>query len=274
MDDDAYYCNKELVQLLIFDAKVTNSSYGNWAFTDEFERNLIQKYNSTLRFVATMSGLTRWQFIYGETEIDSDDEFGDFHKTAIEETWYKSAILQHLIDPESFVYSVPHYDDPVENSELQVTASYAIFPRDGGLEAPACVVGFQLSHSAMIQRFAGITAEDHVRICFLYCYNNEQTNKLLFYQCNGCVPTCNSDDVSCYVIDSNAYVLLSDNNNDTGKFFGEIAGAVMVAMVEKELFKQIEVYDYQALCKVDENDGSFASALRTVSLNLNTCFFI
>lgn len=162
LGDDAYYCNKELVQLLIFDAKVTNSSYGNWAFSDEFERNLIQKYNATLRFVATMSGLTRWQFIYGENEIDSDAEFGDYHTTAIDETWYKSAILQHLIDAESFVYSVPHYDDPVENSELQITASYAIFPRDGGFEAPACVVGFQFSHSAMIQRFASITAEDQV----------------------------------------------------------------------------------------------------------------
>ncbi|KAL5289197.1 CACNA2D4.2 family protein [Megaselia abdita] len=242
LNDDAYYCNKELVQLLIFDAKVTNSSYGNWAFIDEFERNLIQKYNATLRFVATMSGLTRWQFIYGETEIDSDVEFGDYHTTAIDETWYKSAILQHLIDAESFVYSVPHHDDPVENSELQITASYAIFPRDGGLEAPACVVGFQFSHSAMIQSFASITAKD---------------------LCNGCIPTCNSDDVSCYVIDSNAYVLLSDSNNDTGKFFGDIAGAVMEAMVEKELFKQIEVYDYQALCKVEENDGSFASILRS-----------
>lgn len=113
-----------------------------------------------------MSGLTRWQFIYGETEIESDREFGDYHTTAIDETWYKSAILQHLIDAESFVYSAPHYDDPVENSELQITASHAIFPKDGGNEAPGCVVGFQFSHSAMIQRFASITSEDHVG--FLY----------------------------------------------------------------------------------------------------------
>lgn len=88
---------------------------------------------------------------------------------------------------------------------------------------------------------------------------------LVLFKCDGCISNCNEDDVSCYVIDNNAYVLLSDNNNDTGKFFGEIAGAVMEAMVEKELYKQIEVYDYQALCKVDENDGSFASMLRSVS---------
>lgn len=110
-----------------------------------------------------MSGLTRWQFLYGETEIENDKEFGDFHKTAVDETWYKSAILQHSIDVDSFVYSVPHYDDDKENSELQVTASYAIFPRDGGLEAPACVVGFQFSHSSMSDRFLNITGDDLVR---------------------------------------------------------------------------------------------------------------
>lgn len=72
MDNEAYYCNKELVQLLIFDAKVTNASYRSWKFESPEEKELIEKYNATLRFVATMSGLTRWQFIFGEVEVDSD----------------------------------------------------------------------------------------------------------------------------------------------------------------------------------------------------------
>lgn len=72
MDKSAYYCNKELVQLLIFDAKVTNTSYRTWEFENEEVQKLIEKYNATLRFVATMSGLTRWQFIFGEVEDESD----------------------------------------------------------------------------------------------------------------------------------------------------------------------------------------------------------
>lgn len=163
LDDDAYYCNKELVQLLIFDAKVTNSSYGEWRFENEEEKRLIERFGADLRFVATMSGLTRWQFIFGEVEVETDREFGDYHKTAIDETWYKSAILQHHEDrTESFVYSVKYYDDPMEDSELKVTASHAIFPRDGGKEAPACVVGFQFSHALMWEQFFAITAVDHV----------------------------------------------------------------------------------------------------------------
>uniref|UniRef100_A0A1A9WBW9 VWFA domain-containing protein n=1 Tax=Glossina brevipalpis TaxID=37001 RepID=A0A1A9WBW9_9MUSC len=237
LNNDVYYCNKELVHLLIFDAKVTNSSYGQWKFENEEEKALIERFGGTLRFVATMSGLTRWQFIYGEVEIDTDREFGDYHTKAIDETWYKSAILQHHEErTESFVYSVKHAKDPDEDSDLKVTASHAIFPRDGGKEAPACVVGFQFSHALMLERFFNITSVDN---------------------CNGCIKTCDSDENECYVIDNNAYIILARNVNHTGKFFGEYQGDVMLAMLEKEIFQSIEVYDYQALCPTGPDQNTF-----------------
>lgn len=84
LDDDAYYCNKELVELLVFDAKVTNESYQTWQFKNEKEQEFVEMYGAQVRFIATMSGLTRWQFIFGEIEVDSDQEFGDYHSSAIE----------------------------------------------------------------------------------------------------------------------------------------------------------------------------------------------
>lgn len=96
--------------------------------------------------------------------MDTDKEFGDYHKFAVDETWYKAAILQHHIDPLSFVYSVPHAsDEKEEGEELKVTASHALFPRDGGLEAPGLVVGFQFSQSLMHKRFMEITSKADVR---------------------------------------------------------------------------------------------------------------
>ncbi|XP_058447088.1 voltage-dependent calcium channel subunit alpha-2/delta-3 isoform X2 [Malaya genurostris] len=237
LDDDAYYCNKELVQLLVFDAKVTNTSFRNWEFENKNEMNIIKMYNATLRFVATMSGLTRWQFIFGEVEVETDNEFGDYHKKAIDETWYKSAILQHKIDPKSFVYSVPHATDDPEGVELKVTASMGIFPRDGGLEAPGCVTGFQFSHELMYERFMEITSKT---------------------TCEGCIETCNSETRDCYVIDNNGYVILSESSNDTGRFFGEIEGAIMQSMVDKDIFTMITVFDLQGLCdyeRVAANDA-------------------
>ena len=150
----------------MFDAKVTNESYGQWKFENEAERELINSYNATLRFVATMSGLTRWQFIHGEVEVDSDKEFGDSYKRAIDETWYRSAVLQHKIDPQSFVYSVPHENTVPVDEPIIVTASHAIFPRDGGLEAPAAVVGFQFSHDLLFDRFNEIISTPTVSLFY------------------------------------------------------------------------------------------------------------
>lgn len=66
LDDDDYFCNKELVQLLVFDAKATDPLYKTWEFKDKDEEILFLRYNASLRFAATMSGLTRWQFVFGE----------------------------------------------------------------------------------------------------------------------------------------------------------------------------------------------------------------
>lgn len=123
---------------------------------------MIERYNASLRFVATMSGLTRWQFIFGEVEVENDREFGDYHTKAIDETWYRAAVLQHKLDPHSFFYSVQHSEDEKEEGGLKVTASMAIFPRDGGLEAPGCVVGFQFSQPTMYERFLEITSKSNV----------------------------------------------------------------------------------------------------------------
>lgn len=91
-------------------------------------------------------------------------EFGDIHNTAVDETWYKAAVLQHETDPESFVYLIPHDAIPDdEDGLLRVSASYAIFPKQGDLEAPGCVVGFKFNHDLMVERFRNITTKDKVQ---------------------------------------------------------------------------------------------------------------
>lgn len=115
-----------------------------------------------------MSGLTRWQFVFGEVEVENDREFGDYHTKAIDETWYRAAVLQHKIDPQSFFYSVQHSEDEKEDGGLKVTASMALFPRDGGMEAPSCVVGFQMSQAAMSNALWDITSKSNVSFHVLF----------------------------------------------------------------------------------------------------------
>lgn len=96
--------------------------------------------------------------------------FGDYYYNAIEETWYKAAVLQHMIDKESLVIAtkLPVLDDsiksppPIENEDgdVIVTASYAIFYRDYKSETPAAVVGFQYLQSNFHDIFFSITGKN------------------------------------------------------------------------------------------------------------------
>lgn len=49
-----------------------------------------------------------------------------------------------------------------QRDDAVVMASHAIFPRDGGMEAPASVVGLQFQHSALFSQFMNITSKTTV----------------------------------------------------------------------------------------------------------------
>lgn len=66
------------------------------------------------------------------------------------------------------------------------------------------------------------------------------------------------------MIDSNGYVVLSERQNDTGRFFGEIEGAVLESMVESGIYKMLTVYDFQALCSEQREKESNAGMLTNV----------
>uniref|UniRef100_H2ZCM8 Voltage-dependent calcium channel alpha-2/delta subunit conserved region domain-containing protein n=1 Tax=Ciona savignyi TaxID=51511 RepID=H2ZCM8_CIOSA len=52
----------------------------------------------------------------------------------------------------------------------------------------------------------------------------------------------------CYIVDNNANVVLSSQNNEVGRFFGEIHGHVMNQLIEAQVFNRIELVDSTAMC--------------------------
>lgn len=74
----------------------------------------------------------------------------------MDETWYKRAVDQHSIEPESFVYSVP-FDIGTSGTPM-ITATHAVFVEHKGHKAPAAVVGVQYLHSTLAKHFINITS--------------------------------------------------------------------------------------------------------------------
>lgn len=107
LDHDDYYCNKELMQLLVFDAKATYHSFRGDYLDDLPPRaqDLAERYGIFLRFIATQSGLTRWHHLKSSVEPEDDVAFGDIHRRAVNEPWYKGAIFQNELDANSISLS-------------------------------------------------------------------------------------------------------------------------------------------------------------------------
>merc|ERR1719228_168564 len=94
------FCDKELVQALVLDGEVTK------IFTDEKSRkDLFKQFGIELSFVATRSGLTRWEEHKEKDQYEReeyDDEFdpdnprephfSEVNNEATDEVWYKRAV--------------------------------------------------------------------------------------------------------------------------------------------------------------------------------------
>ncbi|KAJ8982828.1 hypothetical protein NQ317_010449 [Molorchus minor] len=220
-DKDAYYCDKTLLQSLVLDAMVTEGLEKR-----PFRSHLEDKnqgydiFGLTLSFVATRSGLLRWTNL---TNIDLNaPHFSENNVRAMDETWYKRAVDQHSIEPESFVYSVPfdvgNYGKPL------VTATHAVF------------VEHKRAQSSSSSCWSTISTYDFG--CTLGS--------------SSCRTTCASDKLDCYVLDNNGFIIISENNEHTGRFFGQIDGTIMDSLVQDRIYKKVPVYDYQGACSNDK----------------------
>lgn len=142
---------------------------------------------------------------------------------------------------------------PVHSNEsLLVTASHAVFHKDSSKSAPAAVVGFQFQYNALHTLFDDVTAQCTDPMC----------------------TACTSENLKCFVLDDNAYIVSSKRNlQDAGRFFGSVEGSLTKHLVDNRIYKKIIIYDYQAVCYHNRNPEykdsnyqmvNFAKSLMTV----------
>ncbi|XP_039444988.1 voltage-dependent calcium channel subunit alpha-2/delta-3 isoform X6 [Culex pipiens pallens] len=262
--EHAMFCDRNLMQALVYDAKVTewfsrNTSGGSGNKDEKQGNEFKQRFGITVSFLATHSGLTRWQdhMNFGDESKQAEPDFSETNNRATDEIWYKRAVeLYYNIknrkgadgsgkddgDKNSYVYSVPF--DAGNRNDTLVTASNAIFHADGGKETPVAVVGFQFHHSAMYTLFRNITSQ---------CLHSDPQ----------CEKTCFTGDYQCYVIDNNGFVVISEQLQETGSFFGEVKPAFMQRLIDDGIFKNVTIYDYQAVCFAGKGTVSLGNVIQT-----------
>nr|CAD7431259.1 unnamed protein product [Timema monikensis] len=250
-----HHSDRDLFLSLVFDAKATEWFSKNFSSSSKEEKGqqFRQRFGITITFVATHSGLTRWQDMPGMEDNKKEPHFSMVHNRAIDEVWYQRAVEQHEFEPDCFVYSVPFDADTSHITELKMcctqlnnhklVAKQPVSHNHGtasGAHAPFQLFTFLLDHSR--QSYPGV------------------------YTCHDpyCVKTCESDALGCYVLDNNAYIVVSKEIKDTGRFFGDIDGYVMESLVKEKIYKKIHMFDYQAVCFRGEPTKSQGSILMTI----------
>ncbi|XP_051957505.1 voltage-dependent calcium channel subunit alpha-2/delta-3 isoform X2 [Xyrauchen texanus] len=231
-------CERELIQQVLFDAVVTAPLEAYWTGL-ALNKSENSDKGVEIAFLGTRTGLSRTNlFVVPEQLTNQDfltaeDREGVFNADHFP-LWYKRAAEQV---PGTFVYSIP-FSSGGENKSV-VLASTAIQLLDDRKSPIVAAVGIQMKLEFFQRKFWTASR-----------------------QCNAldgkCIISCDNEDIKCYLIDNNGFILVSEDTSQTNLFFGKVEGAVMNKLLLMGSFKKINLYDYQALCK--EYAGSSDSA--------------
>ncbi|CAG0883373.1 unnamed protein product [Darwinula stevensoni] len=247
-----YFCDKELLQSLVFDAQATDvfrSDSHNQDSPSAGELNAVVR-----TFVATRSGLTRWRDYHpvhlipntpgvnipGDfvTEFaENDVHWSKVNVRSVEEAWYRKAVDYNMQESEekSVVFSVPF--DAMDYKNPLVTATRTVIlhnPRDPHKKTPVAVVGVQFNHSYFIRQF--------------FMESNKCAEQSGPQALNCSHPTCMSESLDCYLLDDNGYILGSESDKHVGRFFGEVDGAILDSLIQDGVYRRVRIFDFQGVC--------------------------
>ncbi|XP_005396168.1 PREDICTED: voltage-dependent calcium channel subunit alpha-2/delta-4 [Chinchilla lanigera] len=243
-EDPDLECDEELVREVLFDAVVTAPMEAYWTalalnISEESEQGV------ELAFLGTRAGLLRSTLFVGSEKL-SDRKF----LTPADEAsiftmdhfplWYRQASEQ---PPGSFVFNLRWADGPDgTGTPVSVTVSTAVAVTVEEKAAIAAAVGIQMKVEFLQRQFWAATQQ---------CSAED----------GQCPQSCEDSDLDCFIIDNNGFILISERAQETGRFLGEVDGALMTQLLSMGAFSQVTMYDYQAMCKALDPHHSSAQPL-------------
>uniref|UniRef100_A0A3B4D866 VWFA domain-containing protein n=1 Tax=Pygocentrus nattereri TaxID=42514 RepID=A0A3B4D866_PYGNA len=197
-------CDKELIQEVLFDAVVTAPIEAYWTSL-ALNKSENSDKGVEIAYLGTRTGLSRINLFVVPDQLSNQDFLTAEDKEGVFNAdhfplWYKRAAEQV---PGTFIYSLP-FNTGSENKSV-VLASTAIQLLDERKSPIAAAVGIQM--------------------------------KLEFFQRK--FWTASRQDINCYLIDNNGFILVAEDSSLTSVFFGEAEGAVMSKLLTMGSFKSI-----------------------------------
>ncbi|XP_040292549.1 voltage-dependent calcium channel subunit alpha-2/delta-4 isoform X2 [Bufo bufo] len=225
-------CDEELVKEVLFDAVVTAPLEAYWT---QVALNMSEQDDGMeVAFLGTRAGLIRKTLYVGAEQMTNKNFLHYEEKESIFTMdhfplWYRRA-AEHPAG--SFVYHVPTDESPdgVYRPEV-VTVSTAVSVTVHNKTAIAAAIGVQMKLSVLRDIFWKVA---------LQCSTVDGM----------CPLSCEDERLNCYLIDSNGFIVLSKDLEQTGMFLGEFDGSLMTQLLHMSIFRQVTLYDYQAMCKM------------------------
>uniref|UniRef100_A0A8C5CKB0 Calcium voltage-gated channel auxiliary subunit alpha2delta 3 n=1 Tax=Gadus morhua TaxID=8049 RepID=A0A8C5CKB0_GADMO len=241
-------CDKELIQEVLFDAVVTAPLEAYWTSL-VLNKSENSDKGVEIAYLGSRTGLSRINLFVVPDELTNQDFLTAEDKEGVFNAdhfplWYKRAAEQV---PGTFVYSLP-FNSGSENRSV-VLASTAIQLLDERRSPIAAAVGIQMKLDFFKKKFWTASRQVAPLSCSLH-------------------PV--TQNINCYLIDNNGFVLVAEDYTLTGKFFGEAEGAVMNKLLQMGSFKRVTLYDYQAVCLIYSERSDSAHTL-DVWLRFSVC---
>uniref|UniRef100_A0A2K6AIF4 Calcium voltage-gated channel auxiliary subunit alpha2delta 4 n=1 Tax=Mandrillus leucophaeus TaxID=9568 RepID=A0A2K6AIF4_MANLE len=230
-EDPDLECDEELVREVLFDAVVTAPMEAYWT---ALALNISEESEQVvdMAFLGTRAGLLRSSLFVGSEKVSDrkfltpEDEASVFTLDSFP-LWYRQA-SEHPAG--SFVFNLRWAEGPGNPRPCAPGAG------------PASAVGVQMKLEFLQRKFWAATRQ---------CSTVD----------GPCTQSCEDSDLDCFVIDNNGFILISKRSHETGRFLGEVDGAVMTQLLSMGVFSQVTMYDYQAMCKPSSHHHSAAQPL-------------
>ncbi|XP_072001021.1 voltage-dependent calcium channel subunit alpha-2/delta-4 isoform X3 [Engystomops pustulosus] len=272
-EDPDLECDEELVKEVLFDAVVTAPLEAYWT---QLALNMTKQDDGIeVAFLGTRAGLIRKNLFVGPEQMSNKKFLRYEEKESIFTMdhfplWYRRA-AEHPSG--SFVYHVPTDDSPDHNPRENDMADPSIQPRGWEERTPEDsghrpeVVTVSTSVSVTVHNKTAIAAAVGVQMKLsllreIFWKVSQQPNDTDCSDVDGMCPlSCEDERLSCYLIDNNGFIVLSKDLEQTGVFLGEVDGSLMTQLLHMSIFRQVTLYDYQAMCKMPYHHHSGGRSL-------------